>query len=284
MVILSNLTTKTLHDRDYRQYKEKKLEKEFQYLEKISGREIAVEPYDYFRMTDYKNMQFGFLIESYEPLGNLYSWLQQPLTQAHKEDLIGSLIEKVHAMHELGILHLDIKDENIVIHFNPETEKHEVRLIDWESALPIDADPTEKASYTGTPLYRSPECCTLFSAMRLLPPEKSVERQHMIQEFVSYVAPSSDVWSLGIVLDRIYNERSAVENIVIRAQEEARKKFAFYEIEAAIAKIDQQQIDIHFVDKIGPINLLIYRMLCIDPQKRLTMGQVKSKWKGIRGL
>ncbi|KAI9329091.1 kinase-like domain-containing protein, partial [Obelidium mucronatum] len=80
----------------------------------------------------------------------------------------------VEYLHKVGIVHRDIKDENIVLDSN-----YNVRLIDFGCASPI---PKQKSDYftkfRGTAMYASPE----------------------IAACQPYRGPEADIWALGVLL------------------------------------------------------------------------------------
>src|SRR5271154_2801689 len=55
-------------------------------------------------------------------------------------------------VHESGFMHLDFKPENILV-----TRNGSVRLIDFDTAIPIPEKPTKQSKNPGTPGYMAPE-------------------------------------------------------------------------------------------------------------------------------
>ncbi len=55
-------------------------------------------------------------------------------------------------VHESGYMHLDFKPENILV-----TRNGSVRLIDFDTAIPIPEKPTKQSKNPGTPGYMAPE-------------------------------------------------------------------------------------------------------------------------------
>jgi len=97
---------------------------------------------------------------------------QGPLKESNARDLFKQILETVLLCHNRGVLHRDIKDENILI--EPRTK--ELRLIDFGSG-----------TYFQDGLYNDFEGTRVYA-----PPEWILHRR--------YTASSLTVWSLGILL------------------------------------------------------------------------------------
>lgn len=85
------------------------------------------------------------------------------LTQADAVDIIAQLLDVLAAAHDLGIIHRDVKPENIMLEFGARGEKR-VRVLDFGVAkLRETAEENEDVQRTlegvtiGTPQYMSPE-------------------------------------------------------------------------------------------------------------------------------
>ena len=107
------------------------------------------------------------------------SYLYRELSHEAKEDLALKLLAEVGAVHNEGIIHNDIKPENIIV-FQDLKNNQIVKLIDFEISFLASQGP--KFSTEGTPGY--------------FPPEK--EKGSSIP-----ITKKSDVFSLGIVLGEI---------------------------------------------------------------------------------
>ena len=74
-----------------------------------------------------------------------------PLSEALLQDLIRGLIKALQYAHEAGVIHLDIKLENVMF-----SKRGEVKLMDFGLARAL-SDAGEKSVISGTPLYMAPE-------------------------------------------------------------------------------------------------------------------------------
>ncbi|SCV73423.1 BQ2448_7349 [Microbotryum intermedium] len=110
------------------------------------------------------------------------------------------IVEVVYTLGTLGIVHRDIKDENIVI-----SSDYKVKLIDFGSA--VFFDPRQPAPwynrFFGTTSFASPE----------------------ILRGEAYQAPVSEIWSLGILLSILVMGESPFANVeAIKAGRPARPR------------------------------------------------------------
>ena len=80
-------------------------------------------------------------------------------------------------MHQRGLVHRDLKAENILVHEDPETKKITVKLIDLGFAT-VCRKGVKLDKNCGTPCYMDPDL---------------TKRQ-------SYLGQAADVWALGVVL------------------------------------------------------------------------------------
>jgi hypothetical protein len=97
-----------------------------------------------------------YLIMEYFKSENLkHALLNMPERVRGKEfKILKQLGDALHAMHQQGVIHLDIKPENVLI-----SETSEVRLIDFSIAQPVKGRLFKfgKTQWGGTPGYMAPE-------------------------------------------------------------------------------------------------------------------------------
>merc|ERR1712168_688859 len=97
---------------------------------------------------------------------------QGPLPEHLARDLFMQLVDTVSECHEKGVVHRDIKDENILIDINT----FKIKLIDFGSGAPLEKGLYHK--FKGTRVYSPPEWINCGA----------------------YTAEALTVWSLGILL------------------------------------------------------------------------------------
>jgi len=86
-----------------------------------------------------------------ENLKELFAKHDPILTENVAQILIDAASGLLH-VHESGYMHLDFKPENILV-----TRNGSVRLIDFDTAIPIPEKPVKQSKNPGTPGYMAPE-------------------------------------------------------------------------------------------------------------------------------
>jgi protein-serine/threonine kinase len=116
---------------------------------------------------------FCYMVSDYKIAMDLFDYLERSasIPEDQMKDIFMQTTNAVHHIHSLGIVHLDIKDENVLI-----GENHHVWLIDFGSAQYTRNGPFTK--YYGTSLYEPPE----------------------ILRGEEYRGKEQDVWQLGVLL------------------------------------------------------------------------------------
>ncbi|HEY9678823.1 MAG TPA: serine/threonine-protein kinase [Drouetiella sp.] len=117
-------------------------------------------------MHDYGVTEDGtpFLVMDYvqgESLGEMLQKMNS-LTVRHALDIFKQTAEAISHAHERGIVHRDIKPNNIMLHFDDRGEML-VKIVDFGVAKSVDEEQRAKLTQTGeslgSPLYMSPEQC-----------------------------------------------------------------------------------------------------------------------------
>ncbi|MDS0133231.1 MULTISPECIES: protein kinase domain-containing protein [unclassified Amycolatopsis] len=70
--------------------------------------------------------------------------------------LVRTLAESLSLLHETGIVHGDLKPENVLLHQPEGSRLHIAKLIDFDDAYPV-GDPPPRTVVAGNPLYGAPE-------------------------------------------------------------------------------------------------------------------------------
>lgn len=105
-------------------------------------------------------------------------------------ELISQICEALDVVHQEGLIHRDIKADNIFLHWPAGAENALVKLLDFGIVRPIVADGSGLTTYgnvLGTPEYMSPEQC-----------KGPSPKQHKMG--ISHLDHRSDIYSLGILL------------------------------------------------------------------------------------
>eukprot|EP01097_Dermamoeba_algensis_P008559 TRINITY_DN5746_c0_g1_i1.p1 TRINITY_DN5746_c0_g1~~TRINITY_DN5746_c0_g1_i1.p1 ORF type:complete len:351 (+),score=30.91 TRINITY_DN5746_c0_g1_i1:260-1312(+) len=116
-----------------------------------------------------------FIIMEYLPGGDLLEYLmkhEEALPEAQVKKIFCSLISAVNHLHQLGIVHRDLKLENVLI------DTHgDVRLVDFNLSSKWSPGKVQ-TNHCGSLIYCAPEMLTR----------------------APYFGPEADVWSLGVML------------------------------------------------------------------------------------
>jgi serine/threonine protein kinase len=125
---------------------------------------------DFFETTD----SFLLILERFEPCKDLFDMITErgALSEQTVRLFLHQIVSTVKDMFAAGVLHRDIKDENILVN----AETGEVKIIDFGSATELKTAPY--TTYEGTKVYSPPEW---------------IERRR-------YEAMPATVWSLGVLL------------------------------------------------------------------------------------
>lgn len=77
---------------------------------------------------------------------------EDPILEEHMARILIQAAEVLEYMHEKGFMHLDFKPENILVKLSGE-----IKLVDFDMAMPRPERPSRLKSYPGTPAYMAPE-------------------------------------------------------------------------------------------------------------------------------
>ncbi|MCA9138199.1 MAG: protein kinase [Planctomycetales bacterium] len=122
-----------------------------------------------------------FIVSRYIDGSDLYHRMQSsPLSIREVVELVATIAEALHYVHNLGVIHRDIKPNNILL-----DKRGTAYLADFGLAL-LEEDAARSSSVAGTPAYMSPE--------------QARGENHL-------VTGTSDIFSLGVVLYQLVTGR-----------------------------------------------------------------------------
>lgn len=128
------------------------------------------------RLLDYfeKDGDFLLVLDRSRPTQDLFDYITErgPLMESQAQDFMDQLVRTVIQVHAVGVVHRDIKDENVLVNL----ETNRIGLIDFGSAAVMKD--TRYSDCDGTRVYCPPEWIT----------------------GGEYSAVGTTIWSLGILL------------------------------------------------------------------------------------
>lgn len=96
-------------------------------LEKVSAVPGVVSLIEYFEKSD----SYILVLERPDPVQDLFDYITErgPLDEVEARDFFRQIIDALIAIHSCGVVHRDIKDENVLV----ELKTNKMRLIDFGS-------------------------------------------------------------------------------------------------------------------------------------------------------
>ncbi|WFD33612.1 hypothetical protein MCUN1_000425 [Malassezia cuniculi] len=183
--------------------------------------------------------------------GSLADWIEaqsgDTLKAEETHHIATGITKGLAFLHDRGILHLDIKPGNVLLHWHPGDRLPTAMLSDFGSCR-LFSDMDRRTGHTGTMEYMAPEA--------VLP---RANGEFMI------LSEKADVWSLGIVfymltfLDIPYANADDVDVL--------RTEIAAFKTSAVEQRLDTAALD-------SKLAKLLTQMLSVDPEARPTCHQV----------
>jgi serine/threonine protein kinase len=138
-----------------------------------------------------------YLVMEYLSGETLRNWLHnflqsgQDVPYATAEKIIRNILEGLEAAHTAGVIHRDVKPENIMLTGNPEAGDYSLKILDFGIARAIDSAANQvvtTTTSTGTALYMAPEQKT--AADTVGPPADLYAVSAIFYELLLGVAPT----------------------------------------------------------------------------------------------
>lgn len=174
----------------------------------------------------------GVIITNYFKGRDLFQFLYEDDTKYSLVDVITimkNIIDTLSKLHNLNIVHMDLKPENIMI--NPET--FEIYIIDLGLSCETD---DKSCDLLGTPIYTPPEIYSFQKRNR-------IPNSEILFKF--------DIWALGCIFFEILVKKQLIPYILHKSDP------TFNDIYNLMFSIDSPKIN--FVDKIkNSINIIHY--------------------------
>jgi len=93
--------------------------------------------------------------------GQLYDEILKRKPQFFSEQMagkiIGELTDAIGHMHREGVIHCDLKPENVLCTVNPSTDHFDIKVADMGLSKVLEEAEKQNLTYCGTPLYMAPE-------------------------------------------------------------------------------------------------------------------------------
>eukprot|EP01022_Parablepharisma_sp_SALTPOND_P002697 TRINITY_DN110_c0_g1_i1.p3 TRINITY_DN110_c0_g1~~TRINITY_DN110_c0_g1_i1.p3 ORF type:complete len:372 (-),score=43.99 TRINITY_DN110_c0_g1_i1:2968-4083(-) len=197
---------------------------------------------------DLKGTSFPYLIMELAENGELYDYLEicGPLNEKIARFYFWQIMDAVENLHEKGIIHRDIKPQNILL-----GENFEAKLADF--GLASRAKDEEITSAKGTLSYMPPE------ALRRISPQNSFEWRQ-----------KADIYSAGVVLFNLvtgympYSKASPEDKLFALLLKNPEKFWAHHRKHVFEGSLDED------------LEELLTGMLNPDPERRWDIKQIKS--------
>jgi serine/threonine protein kinase len=71
--------------------------------------------------------------------------------------IVGELTDAIRHMHTQGVIHCDLKPENVLCTHNPSTDHFDIKVADMGLSKILEENTKQTLTYCGTPLYMAPE-------------------------------------------------------------------------------------------------------------------------------
>lgn len=183
------------------------------------------------------------------------------LSEKEKTQITYDLLLGLAKMHELGIYHLDLKPQNILIG-KDKNGNYEAAITDFSGSMLSKDLANRSKTFTMTSSFASLETFTLFFRHQsVLTPEE--------------LAKAGDTWSLGLVLCFLWYDAKMPPPL--SKMSHSPPIDAFRQLQEHIQKASNESL---FPEELPatPINSLIRKLLIINPRHRLSVSDALKEF------
>ena len=185
--------------------------------------------------------------------GDLETPTNVPRTSFQKMDLLRQVANGLHFMHSRNLVHMDIKPRNIAVHC--EQGATFAKIIDFGSTRYMPSE-VWAGSHITTTAYRPPE---MFEGLP------------GANDDIVPLDGSYDIWSLGVVMFAIFNDRSQAPWSAAKPNIAAYKQYKDELLARGDHHTAEPYTSLMGSNLPGFVNTcLVHRMLAPDPSKRST--------------
>lgn len=85
--------------------------------------------------------------------------------------LLGTLADSVGLLHRIGVVHADLKPDNVLLHRPDGSDLYTTKLIDFDEAF-VSGAPPDPSALSGDDVYGAPECLRYMRGDRAVGPEQ----------------------------------------------------------------------------------------------------------------
>lgn len=183
-------------------------------------------------------------------------------------EAVPQLLEGLKAIHDAGLVHRDLKMENILVRKDPESDKFNFAIADFSFAV-FYQNLTIEGDFRGTIDTASPEKCFTWCLIKKSPSPAVAEK--FKKDLAALTNPALDVWAMGCIFHELFFRR-APHWYAMEAIEPMKY------VEAIAALYIQPEAFPEPSEQFESISLFIWKMLQVKPENRLNYTDLITEY------